>query len=1348
MIDMIRWLHLSDLHLGSTDMSTDMMRDELPEFLTREGLKCDYVFCTGDIKTAGPKDCGFTDDMAIYIKEICQVVGISSDRLFIVPGNHDVNRDLDERKSSIEKLMFHRQGYYDPAKGIIDSADLVNIMKGETDFKDFLLKIFKPDRVAMYGNPDRPHFVIETPDFNILHVDTTISYTKDQEANDLIVGTHALYKEINKVNKNKPTILLTHYPITSLLQDERKYISSILQKNEIRLWLAGHEHDHVAQPIHYLHQLQAGELRYENKANATFLIGEYDHISGKVQVTAYTWFPEGWAQYPILDLDNKKRDRYECLLLTVQDGGLSRTTKVAKDANKQYFYRLPEKVEQGLLPSIDDDGNITSFEQLLETTWDSNTHHIIILADGGMGKTTMLLEYCRKSSEPILYVPVERLVALKIGIEDYCARFIYDNDIHTFRENLQNRYSKPTLTLFIDGLNEVDGKHERSFVLEIQRLNMLKGLRIVVTSRSNFTLRYSMPGYRSTKLKPLEDTQIYSYFNDIEWARIKGTRALHQLLGNPMMVTIYKEICSVAAEFMDVEFLDWRFPVKNSTDLFHNYYVAQMALMMKRSGTDGERMLLTKMCISCILPAIAYKYERKRRLNYSLSEFRTLFNEVLQNIIVDNDKLLPIQEHYREEKMPELNVTKIMDFLTQDMRLLHRDNTIMAFPHQIYRDYLSAQWIIRQSQIKDNIMELWNSRKIPYSVMTHIRWGSGEYWKNGIACNVHKAGMGIIEDRSHFLVDNLFSCFPGTASSGTPDYSKLWLKGHRLPDNPIGDEKIDLSESEIDKTTVGLSSDDVVLYTNLCLSEGRDFLAAIAVKERERQIQLNIFSLDNGMMVFNHELNKKVGKMEFHGNRLFIVASSIYVFSMEDDKQWHYSGVIGDGGMNIFHKLQKCIIADHILYLYYNGRLLVRYDLRDCHKMDTIDGKQWENLIEGENVTSLRRTTPWTANNSPRQKDILSKVGNDSFQAISYGDGRLIVESEGEQQYELSRGAILLMDAAISSDGRSAATLGFHSVGTKRKIQLWDLDNEKRVADFACPSIVKNIHLSENGKWLMGETDDSTWVLNSESRNEIWYGEHFVSNHTGKLITYGDKVIRKKENDLYLFDLKSGNEEWLESPTPNPSMVCFLPDRTLAAVDKKGQTLHLWSTRDGNLLSQYMDGSTILSIQPIQSKPFIAVFTNDQKIRIYHTGVRKQYDKMQCLIKEAGETNAKQMVAHQERPLIACTDGRRYLETRFFKEWTSGGKDKGLWEQNKFRGNRHIIDGDILDIAFNLYNQQIVAILSNGKIMYCSDTHCKYIDSFNIIAAFNVDSYDFSRCSCSNDLRISLTRNGTYCKPS
>ena len=134
-------------------------------------------------------------------------------------------------------------------------------------------------------------------------------------------------------------------------------------------------------------------------------------------------------------------------------------------------------------------------------------------------------------------------------------------------------------------------------MLEIQRLNLLKGLRIVVSSRSNFTVRYSMPGYRSTKLRPLDDNQIQIYFNEKEWETINLLIYCNHLLSNPMMVTVYKEICSVIEEFENLEFLDWILPVKNSTDLFHNYYVAQLALTMKRSVTDGEKMLLAKICV-------------------------------------------------------------------------------------------------------------------------------------------------------------------------------------------------------------------------------------------------------------------------------------------------------------------------------------------------------------------------------------------------------------------------------------------------------------------------------------------------------------------------------------------------------------------------------------------------------------------------------------------------------------------------------------------------------------------------------------------------------------------------------
>lgn len=1337
---MIRWLHISDLHLGSSDLSTDELRDELLKFLVEKGLRCDYVFCTGDIKTAGPDDKDYTDSMATYLKAICKTVGIPTERLFIVPGNHDINRDAAGRDAAIRKMMFQRRGYYDPAKGIIERDDLAAIMEGEKPFVDFLKQIYPPERVAMYGDPDRPHFVIETDDFNILHVDTTVSYTKNQEFTDLIVGGHALYSEIRKLNKTKPTILITHYPFTSLLQDEKKQLAILLKKNGINLWLAGHEHDHVLQPVHYLDSMQAGELRYENKANASFVVGEYNPKTGRGYAKVYAWFPEGWAPYPFVDLSNKHVDRYEFTLATVGNGGISREALAARTANEQYYHRLPLKIEKNLLPAIDDHDNITSFDELLDETWGSDTPHIIILADGGMGKTTMLLDYCQKSSDPILYIPAERLVALGIGIEQYCISNLYDNDADAFRESLYTMYSKPTLTLFIDGLNEIDGKAEKAFVVEIQRLNMLKGLRIVVTSRSNFTLRYSMPGYRSTWLRPLDEGQVSGFFNDTEWKIIKKTRALHQLLRNPMMVTVYKEICSVIDEFRDVEFLDWILPVKNSTDLFHDYYVAQVALMMKRGELDGKKILLAAMCIGNVLPAIAYEFECRRRLNLSLEEFRELLNDILQKTTIDQRKLLPIQEYYREEEIPILDVMHVSDFMTQNLRLLHRDKAIAAFPHQIYRDYLSARWIISQTLQEEKVLNVWNSRKIPYPVMTHIRCGSGAYWKNGIASKVHQAGVGITDDGAYLLVENLLRCFPGNGGNGTPDYSRLWLKGHRLPDNPVGEKKIDLKGAEIDRGTLGLASDDVTIYTNLCFSDNRKFLAAIAVKDSERRIQLNVFSVEDGSLAFYHELNKKVGNVMFCDNRLFVVSGNIFLFTQDADGKWRYTGEIGDADKNVLRKLQKAVISDHILYLYYFSRL-VTFDLRDCHRIGISNGKHWENPAEGIDVTSLRRTVPWAINKS-RQTDILSKVGDDSLCARSYGDGELLVESEGEIQLELAKGATLLLDAAISGDGKRAATLGFQVFEDRREIHLWDLDNERRVADLTCPSMIKNLHLSETGKWLMGETNDKTWVLDSESGHDTWYDEHFVSNHTGRLLTYGDKVIRKKNRGLFLFDLRTGEEELLKSPVPNPRIVCFLPDKTLAAVDERGRTLHLWSTRDGKLLSQYMDGYEILSIQAIQSKPFIAVFTSDKKIRIYHTGVRRDHDQMQCLIKEAGETTAKQMVAHQEIPLIANTDGRRHLETRFFDEWIVNGHERGLWKRHQFPSGRLVIDGDILDIAFNVHNHHLVAILANGKIMYCSDKYCTYRDSFKIITAFNVNAYDFSGCNCPEDLRISLRRNG------
>lgn len=173
---MLRWLHISDLHFNNDDMSTISLREELPQFLKSSNLLCDYVFCTGDIRTANANSNTFTDEAAKYLIDLCAAVGLTTDRLFIVPGNHDVDRNSDGRDGAIKKISFQRGGYYDPKYGTIKDEDLKLIYSGQKDFRNFLSKLYPASRVEKYSNPLQPHFNIETPDFNVLHIDSTLTY--------------------------------------------------------------------------------------------------------------------------------------------------------------------------------------------------------------------------------------------------------------------------------------------------------------------------------------------------------------------------------------------------------------------------------------------------------------------------------------------------------------------------------------------------------------------------------------------------------------------------------------------------------------------------------------------------------------------------------------------------------------------------------------------------------------------------------------------------------------------------------------------------------------------------------------------------------------------------------------------------------------------------------------------------------------------------------------------------------------------------------------------------------------------------------------------------------------------
>lgn len=102
MASKLTWLHISDIHFSpSTNWRDIPARSKLIKFL-KDGFassalpKPDLVFCTGDIAFGELSKAPLVQQYQYaksFFEELLRVCDLSKDRLFVVPGNHDINRD-------------------------------------------------------------------------------------------------------------------------------------------------------------------------------------------------------------------------------------------------------------------------------------------------------------------------------------------------------------------------------------------------------------------------------------------------------------------------------------------------------------------------------------------------------------------------------------------------------------------------------------------------------------------------------------------------------------------------------------------------------------------------------------------------------------------------------------------------------------------------------------------------------------------------------------------------------------------------------------------------------------------------------------------------------------------------------------------------------------------------------------------------------------------------------------------------------------------------------------------------------------------------------------------------------
>src|SRR5262245_51844881 len=95
------WLHLSDIHFGQGPISRRWdqqlvlraLQEDLLRLEERQIPNPDAVFITGDIAFSGSKS--EYEGAARWIEELIAEIKVSPLEVLTVPGNHDVQRDVD-----------------------------------------------------------------------------------------------------------------------------------------------------------------------------------------------------------------------------------------------------------------------------------------------------------------------------------------------------------------------------------------------------------------------------------------------------------------------------------------------------------------------------------------------------------------------------------------------------------------------------------------------------------------------------------------------------------------------------------------------------------------------------------------------------------------------------------------------------------------------------------------------------------------------------------------------------------------------------------------------------------------------------------------------------------------------------------------------------------------------------------------------------------------------------------------------------------------------------------------------------------------------------------------------------